>query len=53
MGFSDYSKQALEQVVEQAPGKPFRNEKGEVIGDIESATLIKGTKTIEFTIALR
>lgn len=49
--FDDFSQKAFEQVAKTSIGKPFRNEKGILIGEIVKATVI-GKKTIEFEIQL-
>lgn len=57
--FVDYSENALKQVIEQAPGKPFKNEFNITIGTIESARIydehnvaLNGLNAIEFNVKL-
>lgn len=49
--FDDFSQKAFEQVAKTSIGKPFRNEKGVLIGEIVKATVISH-RTIEFEIQL-
>lgn len=50
MKFYTHSENALKQVLEQAPGKPFLNEEKKPIGEIVKATRIGDSDVIEFEI---
>lgn len=55
LNFPNYSEKALEQIVENAPGKPFFDQYGDnrkQIGTVISASRVDSSNTISFEVAL-
>lgn len=50
MNFEGFSDKSLNDVVKNAPGKPFVNEKAEKVGTIISAKRVEDSKTIELEV---
>lgn len=48
---SRYSDKAIDSLIEQAPGTPFKDETGMVVGTVISAKRVSETRLVQFEVA--